>query len=241
MRGDDALTVVVFLWCGWRPLYQAEHVNALQRMLREYLRQPHRMLCFTNEPKGIECETQPLWSWPDVPTAPKAPNCYRRLKLFDPAMRETLGPRILAMDLDAVIFDDITPLITHHDFRIVKGYTALYNGSMWLHTTGTRPQVYTDFNPKTSPHTVRGPAAKAYKGSDQAWISAKLPREATWSRDDGVHMYHEFTILGRPMPDRPRIVFFPGPTKPWQDKVKKAFPDIHRQYMRFYVPMNGSG
>lgn len=229
------LTVVTFLWRGWRPVYNASHVNALQRMLLEYLRMPHRLVCITDMPDGIKCETLPLWSWPNVHTAPRQPNCYRRLKLFDPAMRVVLGDRILSIDLDCVAFYDLTLLITHHDFRIVKGYTALYNGSMWLHTTGTRPQVYRDFTQR-----VAGELNAAGKGSDQAWLSAKLPGEATWTGDDGVRMFFEATILKRSYSTTPRILFFPGPTKPWHARVAREYPEIYRQYMKFYEPTNGT-
>jgi len=195
---------------------------------------PYRLLCVTDRPKGITCETVPLWTWPDVPTQPSAPNCYRRLKLFAPDAAKLFGPRILSIDLDCVIFNDISALITRHPFRIVKGYTAPYNGSMWLLSAGARPQVYQDFDPKRSPREARmRKDGREWLGSDQAWIAHKLPGEATWGADDGVHLFHELFLRGMQTPADPRIIFFPGLTKPWSERMKRDYPHIHKAYMEY--------
>lgn len=60
------ITVVTFLWKGWRPVYESKHVNAWARMVKAHLKQPHRCVCITDLPHGIECETFPLWTFPQV-------------------------------------------------------------------------------------------------------------------------------------------------------------------------------
>jgi hypothetical protein len=63
MVQDEALTVVLWLWNGWRPVYDYTHVNAMVRMLRANLSIPFRIVCFTDLPdtSSFICETRPLW------------------------------------------------------------------------------------------------------------------------------------------------------------------------------------
>ncbi len=240
------LTVICWFWKGWRDMYGPEHVNTLRTMLEAHLRIPHRLVCVTDQPtRDIKCETFPLWDWPNVRTEPRAPNCYRRLKLFSPNAAGAFGERMLSIDLDCVLFDDITPLITHHDFRIVQGYTAPYNGSMWLLRAGTRPQVYTDFDPAASPAEAaarKNANGTPFLGSDQAWIGHKLPGEAVWTRADGVQLFHELRlpkfsyngVLPSGPAGNPRIMFFPGLMKPWHPAMKRDFPHIYAEYMLYH-------
>lgn len=219
------LTVICWKWAGWRNVYRAEHVNVLQRMLATHLRMPHRLVCVTDDPAGIECETVPLWSEPNVQRA--GPNCYRRLRLFSQDAAQTFGERVLSIDLDCVILDDITPLITDEDFRIVRGRSARYNGSMWLHLCGTRTFLWDEFDAKTSPK-----AASRYVGSDQAWISHRCGEEAAWDKADGVYHY---TLLDKraPLPSNARIVFFAGAMKPWSYALKREQRPLWEEYRKW--------
>ena len=238
----NELTVVCWLWAGWRAIYGAVHVNALARMLREHLHMPHRLVCVTDRPDGIECETFPLWDDPHVATAPNKPNCYRRLKLFAREARDWFGPRVLSMDLDTLIVGDITPLISAHDFRICAGRSSPYNGSMWLLTAGTRTAVWDTFHPVRSPAliaTLRQPGGTRYYGSDQAWISHVLPGEATWTEADGVHRFNARSLFEhRGVPDGARILFFPTDAKPWGERMRQRCPAIYERYMAYTSPAN---
>lgn len=231
------LTIVTFLWRGWRPLYAAENVNALQRMLAQHLKQPHRLICVTDTPHGIECETMPNWKMPEIKVRPKYPDCYRRLKLFSLDAMKLFGDRILSLDLDCVILKDIDPLITDHEFRIVDGFSCPYNGSMWLLKTGTRTKAWDKFIPETSPEEAAKrqlPDGRRYLGSDQSWLSHILPGEETWKNVDGVYLFHGKSkteaLLTIP---RARIIFFPGHHKPWGPRIQAKYPAIHEAYMRY--------
>lgn len=218
------LTVVSWLWSqdpGLRARYECEHVNVLYRSVSRALHVPHRFVCVTDA-KGLDqgIERIPLWPGPKARVLPGRPNCYRRLRAFAADAGDIFGPRLLSIDLDAVIVGDITPLVERPEDFVIWGDTAKgtpYNGSLWLLRTGTRSRVWDEFDPRTSPAIAR---QRRYIGSDQAWIGACLgEREAKWTRADGVYSFrNEVNRSG--LPDNARIVFFHGASKPWDPQVQ---------------------
>lgn len=223
-----SLTVALWKWRGVRE-YSADHVNVFARMVRRHLSLPHRIVCITDDPRGIdECETMPLWDEPRVKVEPGKLNCYRRLKCFAPDAGDWLGERILSLDLDGVIVGDITPLVDRAEDFVIwgrDGWSCPYNGGMWLLRAGTRPRIWTDLDPRTVRKTTQNatvipgeiPGRRAKRrgilGSDQAWIYYCQPNEATWGEPDGVWRYKPGCV--HRLPKGARIVWFPGETKPW--------------------------
>src|SRR5688572_10392885 len=164
------LTVVCWRWqspVGYRSDFAPATVYALREMVQRHLRLPHRFVCVTDRPeelKGIET----IRIWEDGAAIPSPfgthnPSCYRRLKVFAPDAGKVFGERLVSIDLDVVIVKDITPLFeTDADFKIWgdrehdrklwgDNGKQWYNGSLWMLKTGTRPQVWTEFDPETSP------------------------------------------------------------------------------------------
>jgi hypothetical protein len=229
------LTVVCWKWNGWRNIYTAEHVNVLHEMLKDNLSIPHRLVCVTDDPAGIKCETVPIWDEPKVETGPNVPNCFRRLWLFSEEAKDVFGDQVLSIDLDCLIVNDIAPLITGDDFKIVRGVSSPYNGSMWLHRPGTRPHVWQDFDPETVFQTLKQTQradGKSYYGSDQAWMSFALPDEPTWGESDGVYHFQHLEPRQK-WPKNARIIFFAGARKPWHYSLKTWANDIFSKY-RYY-------
>lgn len=228
------LTVVCWKWRGWRAIYEPRHVHALKRMVEQHLHMPHRFVCITDDADGLECETVPLWDSPVEHVRSGYPNCFVRLGVFSIEARELLGERVLSIDLDCVILDDITDLIGDDDLKIMAGSVCPYNGSLFLHRTGTRSWLWDEIaaDPISSLQAVRRHARKTrrdYYGSDQAWIAYRCPDEPTWTEADGVYQYRR--LGARPLPDDARIVFFAGPEKPWG--VHERRPDLARFYSEF--------
>jgi hypothetical protein len=92
--------------------------------------------------------------------------------------------------------------------------TQWYNGSLWMLKTGSRPKVWSEFDPKTSPMLAQK-AGK--KGSDQGWFSYILgPNEATWSTADGVYSYRvHLSKRSYELPSDAKVIAFHGRVDPW--------------------------
>ena len=199
-------------------------------VLRHYAK-PHRFICVTDDPEGLDggIEAVPLWDdYRHVPnpTGGGRPSCYLRLKLFHPDIGELLGDRFVMLDLDAVITGDLSPLVDRPEDAVFwKSPTNEwpYNGAMMLLKAGSRPQVWEDFDPVRSPQET---AAAGYRGSDQAWISHKLGwHEAVWTERDGVYFYSKLRQRGK-LPPNARAVFTTAGSAPW----KLSHPWVLRNY-----------
>lgn len=191
------ISVITFKYFrpGYRTVYTSGHVNALAAMTRRYYNHPHRFYCVTDDPTGLADGVEYVPIWPDHfellnPSHPTSrPNCYPRLKLFAPEMRELFGERFVSLDLDTVMVDDMAPLWHRPEEFLIydaKGDDH-YNGSMFMMTAGARARVWHDFDPIESPKLT---TAKNMRGSDQAWIRYCLsPDAATWHYEHGVYAY----------------------------------------------------
>ncbi len=241
------IPIICWKWGnGWREgVYESRHVNVLKRMVEKHLTVPHKFICITDNAKGCDCETMPLWGFPVVPTMPRKPNCYRRLRMFSDWAVDAIGPRFMWIDLDCVILGNIDHLVRRtEDLVMLEGRAATYNGSLVYHRTGTRKQLWDDFDPRTSPAWAashRRENGRPMIGSDQAWISAKCPHEAKYTHErDGVSQFGSALRNGSVVPQHQSIVFYAGSIKPWDDarltqmgarKLWQAWAeyDMHRQ------------
>lgn len=219
------ITVACWKWepaPGYRSKFDAESVNTLRAMVARHYRKPHRFVCVTDKPDGIDSSVEivPLWNdYADVPSPHGGhnPSCYRRLKAFAPEIESVFGKRFVSLDLDTVIVGDLAPLFDRPEDFIIWGETnpkSFYNGSMWMMNAGARKQVWERFDPKTSPREAK---AAGRFGSDQGWISHVLGKgEATWGRQDGVYSYRvHLAPFGAALPKNARVVMFHGKVDPW--------------------------
>lgn len=226
------LSFVSFLWrqSGYPVTYTAEHVNRWAGMIRRHYPAPHRLICVTEEPIGIEAGVEivrPLRELADLsnPHGVQFPSCYRRLRIWAPDAHITFGPRIVLLDLDCTILDDLRPLLDRPEDVVLwrdPGYPAQpYNGGMVMLRAGARPQVWESFDPTFATRSRQ----LGLKGSDQAWIAHCLgPHEAVWTAADGVLSYkRDVRRLGR-VPEHARVVMFHGRFKPWDDDVRQVMP-----------------
>lgn len=226
------LTFVSWRWqspVGYRSVFTPDTVYALRDMIARHYAKPHRFVCVTDQPElllGIE--TIPMWEFGAAIPSPFGrhnPSCYRRLRVFAPDAGKLFGERLVSIDLDTVIVRDVTPLFDRPEDFVIWGESDFskqwYNGSVWMLRTGTRPQVWTQFDPETSPERTRLAGAR---GSDQGWISYVLGKgEATWGRKDGIYSFrkHIFSQPGCPLPDDARLVAFHGHVDPWSYRAQQ--------------------
>ncbi len=225
-------SVVVWKWHtpGYRSTFGPETVNAIAAMVRKWYPDPVRVICVTDEAKGIDAQVEIIPAWNDYADVPSPhggtnPSCYRRLRLFHPDAAQWFGRRFVSLDLDTVITGDLRPIWNRPEDVVLWGDTnpqpgSHYNGSMMLIAAGCRPQVWTDFNPATSPQeSLR---AKAW-GSDQGWISYVLGKgEAKWTQADGVYSYrNHLHKTGGCLPSDAKVVSFHGRVNPWDRDAQR--------------------
>lgn len=223
------LAVVTFLYKGWRSVYTAQHVNALFRMVDDHLTIPHRNVCITDMPDGINADIYPLWEFPQIRVRPGHPNNYRCLKLFD--VSHEIGDQLLVLDLDILIRRNIDHLITDDDFAIIRGRAAPYNSSAYLLKGGAHREVWDSFDPETVEQTLSKmtmPNGARWVGSDQSWISYCIKDAKVWDEADGV------AHVRRANKDT-ALVYYSGSNKPWSPVVKARWPNKYREYMRYLV------
>ncbi len=200
-------------------------------MVDRHYPDPHRVICVTDDPVGIDptVEILPLWDdFADLPSphGGKNPSCYRRLRMFSADIAAVFGPRFVTLDLDCVLVRDMRPVWNRPEDFVIWGDTnpqpgSHYNGGMVLMTAGARKGVWEQFDPKNSPK-------KAFQarcwGSDQGWISYCLgPGETKWSKLDGVYSYrNDLKPKGGRLPADARIVLFHGATDPWDNDGQRV-------------------
>lgn len=220
---------------GYRSTFAPDTVYALQAMIARHYHQPFRFVCITDRPEELPgIETIRLWedcSRLQSPIGHSYPSCYRRLKLFAPDAGETFGERVVSIDLDTVIVNDITPLFDRPEDFVIWGESDFrsqrYCGSLWMLRTGSRPRVWTEFDEQTSP---RQAWVHGHRGSDQGWLSYMLPNEATWGKKDGVYSYRkDIAKRGDQLPKDARIVCWHGKIDPWSSHGQRI-PWVRQHY-----------
>lgn len=237
------LSIVTWLWRtpGYRSQFSWEHVGLLAQQVRRRYPHPHRFLCVSNVPGGAEgverLEDHEDFAYLESPHGKRHPSCYRRLRMFQPAIGLLFGDRFVSLDLDTVLVADPSPLWHRREDIVLwrDPGRGRYCGSMVLMTAGSRPFVWTSFEGMTS---VQQAWLTGTVGSDQGWMSYALKSEAEWGRADGVYSYRydiqsHFNIL----PADARIVFFHGPNvDPWLPHMQKI-PWIQEAYGESTEPL----
>jgi hypothetical protein len=234
------ISVVCFKWrprAGYRSAYGPATVNTLRRMVARHYAAPHRFICVTDDPAGLDPEVESVPLWNDHARLPNpsfrtGPSCYRRLRVFSREIGALLGERFACMDLDTVVTGDLAPLLDRpEDFIAWRNPDPRWplNGSFFMLTAGARPQVWESFDPATSP---RRSHAAGCLGSDQGWMSYVLGKsEATWGPEHGVYSYrNEICPAANRLPANARLVSFHGHWDPWDAEVHKVAPWVREHY-----------
>lgn len=239
----------VICW-KWGTKFTAQHINWLRDQLLWGMRgESFRLICVTDDARGIECETFPLWNdYADVPAphGPHGASCFRRLKLFKPGQLREMGIAdgewVVSIDVDVLVMGDIRPIMFKEgaDFLglKVKGarHPIVYNGTLWKFRAGTLATLWEGFNPAASPKLHKN---AGYFGSDQAHFSYCLIRgqgmSAGWDESDGIYAYRSLRGQGS-MPANARLINFCGRWNPWDADVQK-----HSAWVLNFWPPRNSG
>jgi hypothetical protein len=216
----------------WGSTFASDHVNRLASMLRRHLHLPHRLHCFTDDPEGLDSGilTHPAPDpYPNMVAGKgdSSRSCFRRMRMYDRDMGTLVGPRILHLDLDVVIVDDVTPLFDRpeplvvYDMENRKGRVS-YNPSALLMDAGVLHHMREEFG-----RDPRGTWQRAKEGgwtmSDMAVLGlyAAPLRPPTWGRADGMLAHYRDTRHRPDLPGGARVVLFYGDGRPW-DAIAQA-------------------
>ena len=179
------LSVLCWRWGG---LFEPHYVNRLKLALRKHLELDHQLFCVTDDPTGIDTDVcvLPITKYADTP------RCRRRMKQYDRTFARAIGVRILSIDLDVVITDDLTPIVNRSEPIICwkVGYAGVFSGSFVLYDHDALHGAYEAFaaDPDGYP-TVASPRGV---GSDQAMLNhwlASRPPIPFWTERDGLITY----------------------------------------------------
>jgi hypothetical protein len=156
----------------WGTKYPPEYVNHLARAVRRHLTLPHRFVCLTDDPRGIDAdvETKPL--------AEELPGWWNKLALFQPRVHDLEGT-LLFIDLDMVVVGNLDGLALHPGrFLAVptRRGDGEFSSALLRFEVGRHRQIWDLFVPRAE--QVMG---EVY--GDQNWINAccieKLAHEYT--------------------------------------------------------------
>jgi hypothetical protein len=176
----------------WGTKYPAKYVNVLQAMVKRSLARDHEFVCFTDDPKGLKCET--------VKLPGDLKGWWNKLFLFKPGL---FSGRVLFLDLDVCITGPLDDLVDYATpFAIIEDWHLPgYNSSVFVMDHDAHPQVWEEFEPRV---------AKRLHG-DQDWITEKIPNAAIFPWPWCVS-YRSHAVPG--VPKGARVVVFHGEPKP---------------------------
>lgn len=237
------IQIVTWLWQSPNNLFTAEHVNRLYAGLTRHCHTPFTLWCITDwsEPSHFTPGVRTFPMFEDhkdmsvlLPVGPRA--CFHRLALYDRAMGNVFGPRIVQMDLDVVVTGDVTPLLSMrtepllvHLQRKDSAARRTYNPSLMIMDAGVLHDCWAEFH--ANPNGVKNDALKnGWNGSDMSILNRWLdthPPTASLGLDDGVANYWSDCRRERwRLPAEARVVLFYGRRRLGDPDVLKDSPWI---------------
>ena len=233
------LTVATYWWSpdsqkpsGYHP-YTADDVRLLQKQVSRYLSVPHDFAVITDRP-GLFADDEAIRAVEIDWTTHVPGTCFVRLMTFSPKARETIGEKVLQIDLDTIIVGGLDSIVSRTSDIVMwrnpsripweapaKAGRPYYNTSLLLHRPGTLAHIWEEFDPREPRYR-----------DDQWLLSDKLgPKVPYWDGNDGIYRLAREDTPGSgvwgTLPENARIVTFPGSEgKPWEPRIAEANPWI---------------
>ncbi len=256
------LSIVTFKWAkpGYRSVFTAANVNTTKRMVDRHYPDPHRVICVTDDPVGIDSGVEVIPLWGDAshlpnPTWANGPSCYRRLKVFSNWFADKITSRFVVIDLDIVFTGDMRPIWNREEDFLI--WRPNHRGvplcaSMFMIRPGTNQKVWDTFDHSISPKLA---SDAGWRGSDQGWITYCLGQNTPgWGSADGIYGYKDDLCKGKKklpnihldsrlaaqrkqpervygsLPEDARAVIFTGKPDPWDREAINTSPWIAEHY-----------
>lgn len=169
------ITVSCWLWGG---LFGPEYVNRLRAGLERHLHVEHELVCITDHLACVSAFDRRVVLMGMSARYDRTPRCRRRMEQFS---KDFWGDRrrILSIDLDVVVVDDITPLVDRPEPVVgwKVGHAGVYSGSFLLYDAGALHGAWERFaaDPEGYPRSIQ-PRGVA---SDQAMLNHYIKTTGT--------------------------------------------------------------
>lgn len=182
--------ISVLTW-KWGQTFGPEYVNRLRAGLARHLHLDHELVCATDDLRGLDGDIRTL----PITEFLETPRCRRRMAQFSRDFVSQLGARTLGVDLDIVLVDDITPIVTKFQDAPIVGWkvnhAGVYSGSFLRFDAGALDPLYQRFkaDPELYPYRVQPRGVP----SDQAMLNAYLSEQPPipfWTEADGFVTYY---------------------------------------------------
>lgn len=191
----------------WGTKYGPRYVNILRAMVARHLAAPHRFVCLTEDPSGLEHQVRALQ------LRPGRQGWWNKVELFRPGL---FGGRVLYLDLDVVVVGPLDGLVAHKGIIHLddwRGPRGGYGSAVMVWDAGEHVEAWTKFSGEVSTRHL----------GDQDWLSelggwARLP--FPWC------VSYRFHCANGP-PAGAKVVCFHGHPKPHEardvDWVRRAW------------------
>jgi len=153
--------------------YAKTYVHALARAVERHLSQPHRFICMTDDPEGLDCRT--------IPVPLGLPRWWGKLYAFSADWTD----RVLFMDLDTVVLGPLDGFAaTTRPFACIRPFYrpgGIASGLMSI-APGTAPEVWRRFarDPGAAIAATAARADPPWNHGDQRWLELMGLRPAYW-------------------------------------------------------------
>jgi len=148
IRGDTIGSMANVLCMKWGIKYGPEYVNRLASMVRRHLKMPHRFICMTDDPTGLDAgiEARPLPDFDD-PGGPE--RGWRKISIFRSPLFDLEGPTLF-LDIDIVVVGALDEFFSYPgEFLIIKDWVRprrpTGNSSVFRFDAGTHPELLAKF------------------------------------------------------------------------------------------------
>jgi hypothetical protein len=212
----------------WGTKYGPEFVNRLRSMVRRHLQRPHRFVCFTDDPAGLDAdiEARPL---PPMDLPPGKERGWRKLSTFGVPLADLKGPTLF-LDIDIVVVGSLDGFFEHPGkFCIIKDWQKPWritgNSSVYRFEANAHPELLADFlaNIDQVKREVRNEQEYLTREIHRKGLLSYWPAEWCVSFKYGCMPKFPLNLIKTPtIPPNARVVVFHGLPNPDEAVVGKG-------------------
>lgn len=187
-------------------------MNALKRAVTQFLNIPHRFVCLTDDPNGVDCETMAI--------PMNLPSWWGKIACFAPIWED----RVIFIDLDMIIRADITKFARRTEpFLAIKPFQSRPNGvasALLSIAPDYRRDIWDVFSNDPQGAIIRchKEALPAWNNGDQRWLELMGAKPVYWQDifPDQLVSYKYHCANG--IPSSAAIIAFHGTPRPHEVK-----------------------